>query len=356
MNEKVSIVIIGRNEAREIGKCVGAALAAADQIGGAEIIFVDSASTDKTVEIVRNLGVRVIALKPTMKLSPSAGRYVGSLYAKGEYILFLDADTLVYQDFLPVAIKHFEKNPQVGGINGFLDDLNEKGVLLDDVEERSAELADVRWLRGPCCFYRRAALAKVGSFNPYLAVEEEAELGLRLVKNHWKLHILPLPMAVHTRCFHLQTTLSLISAFRRDLAVGRIGEITKTAAYAFREGYGLTFCWLRLKTTILFTAWLTACSACLLLPLFLHPLMIFTLVFVGGSSAILLKKRSLRQTLVFVPTKMLNFVSVVAGLSKIQLPDAAAGYPVDFIDYSCPAKLSDNQKFTPTTDAQTLSA
>ena len=49
MKNKISIVIIGRNEEQSIRKCLTAASTAAEQIGGAEIIFVDSASTDKTV-------------------------------------------------------------------------------------------------------------------------------------------------------------------------------------------------------------------------------------------------------------------------------------------------------------------
>lgn len=327
MNEKVSIVIIGRNEERGIGECVGAALVAAEQIGGAEIIFVDSASTDKTVEIVKSLGVRVISMKPTMKLSPSAGRFVGSQYANGEFILFLDADTLVYKDFLPAAIKQFEKDESIGGINGFLDDLGEKGELLNDVEERFNEITDVKWLRGPCCFYRREALQKSGSFNPYLAVEEEAELGLRLIKNGWKLKLMPISMACHTRCFHLQTTRSLFSAFKRDIIVGRLGEMTKTTAYAFKEGYGLAFCWLRMKTTILFTVWLIFALICLFLP----PIVFFT-VSILGLTAIFLKKRDLRQTFVFIPSKFLCFVDILAGLHKINLENPRK-YFLDVVEY-----------------------
>lgn len=327
MNEKVSIVIIGRNEERGIGECVGAALVAAEQIGGAEIIFVDSASTDKTVEIVKSLGVRVISMKPTMKLSPSAGRFVGSQYANGKFILFLDADTLVYKDFLSAAIEQFEKDESIGGINGFLDDLGEEGELLNDVEERFNEITDVKWLRGPCCFYRREALQKSGSFNPYLAVEEEAELGLRLIKNGWKLRIMPISMACHTRCFHLQTTRSLFSAFKRDIIVGRLGEMTKTTAYAFKEGYGLAFCWLRMKTTILFTAWLIFTLICLFLP----PIVFFT-VSILGLMAIFLKKRDLRQTFVFIPSKFLCFVDILAGLHKINLENPRK-YFLDVVEY-----------------------
>lgn len=319
MKKRVSIVIIGRNEENAIGECIGAAQTAAEQIGGAEIIFVDSASTDKTVEVVKSLGVRVISMKPTMKLSPSAGRFVGSRYANGEFILFLDADTLVYKDFLPAAIEHFEKNPNLGGINGFLDDLNEKGELLTDVEERFETVADVRWLRGPCCFYRREALETAGSFNPHLAVEEEAELGLRLIKNGWKLNIIPIAMACHTRCFHQQTIQSIISIFRRDMVVGRLGEMTRTVAYAFREGNGLIFCWLRLKTTILFILWLLLSIICFFLPPSVHPHLIFSAITILGLSAIFLKKRNLRQTLIFIPSKFLCFVDILAGLHKIHL-------------------------------------
>ncbi len=64
------------------------------------------------------------------------------------------------------------------GVNGRIDDLNENGERLDGVEDRYDDIADVKWLRGPCCFYRRRALMECGSFDPQLAMEEEAELGL----------------------------------------------------------------------------------------------------------------------------------------------------------------------------------
>jgi glycosyltransferase involved in cell wall biosynthesis len=332
MNYKVSIVIIGRNEERGIGKCITSAQAAAEQIGGAEIIFVDSASTDETVQVAQSFGVRVLQLKPDWKLSPSAGRYIGSHYAGGDFILFLDADTLVYQNFLPAALEHFQNNPDVGGINGYLDDLNENGEMLADVEERYDEVTDVKWLRGPCCFYRREALQSVGSFNPHLAMEEEAELGLRLVKHGWQLRLIPLPMACHTRCYHCQTIESLISTFKRDIVSRRLGEITKTIGYAFKEGNGLTFCWLRLKTTIVFLVWLFLLSICLFLPEYFFPKTVFFSLVILGGLAIFKKKRSLKQTLLFIPSKLLIFVDVLAGLHKINLKNSSL-YSLDVIEY-----------------------
>ena len=336
MKNTVSIVIIGRNEEQSIEQCLTAAIAAADQIGGAEMIFVDSASTDNTAAIVQSYGVRVLSLKPEWKLTPSAGRFVGSHYAGGEYILFIDADTLVYKDFLPAALEHFRDNPQIGGINGWIDDTSESGELLTDVEERFDGVEDVKWLRGPCCFYRREALEKAGSFNPHLVVEEEAELGLRLVKYGWRLQIIPIPMACHTRCYHGQTLQSIISTCKRDIISKRLGETTRTIGYAFKEGFGLTFCWLRLKTTIVFLAWIGLLFLCLLLPKFLYPGADFSILIVLGAVAVFRKKRSFSQTLLFIPSKILNFLDVLAGISKLNFKSPSA-YPLDVIEYPSPS-------------------
>jgi glycosyltransferase involved in cell wall biosynthesis len=354
MNHKVSIVIIGRNEERGIGECISAAQMAADQIGGAEIIYVDSASTDKTVAVAESFGVRVLSLKPDWKLSPSAGRFVGSTRAQGDFILFVDADTLVYRDFLPAALEHFRNNADVGGINGRLDDLNENGELLTDVEERFDEATSVEWLRGPCCFYRRRALRESGSFNPHLAIEEEAELGLRLVKNGWKLQIIPVQMACHTRCYHGQTFKSIISTFRRDIAAGRLGEMTNTIACAFHEGYGTAFCWLRLKTTIIFLGWLILLSTCFFLPQFPFPKTVFTAIFILGLLAVFRKKRSFRQTLLFIPAKILCLVDVLAGFHKINLKSPRS-YPLDVTEHA-PKVHHDTDKRFPLKDIKDAKA
>lgn len=314
---KLSIVIIGRNEEKGIGRCVEAALRAAEQVGGAEMIYVDSHSTDKTVSIVESHGVRVLPLSGHLPRTPSAGRFMGSKYSKGDFILFLDADTLVYPDFLPTALEHFSSDPTIAGINGRTDDYSEAGERVFDMEERSESVAEVKWLRGPCCLYRREALLKVGSFNRNLATEEEAELGLRLIRAGWKLKIIPGDMACHTRCFHGDSMESMISTFRRDIRSKRLGEITRTIAYAARAGNGFAFCWLRLKTTILFLAWAIAIIAATMLPAFLYQWLAVTLLVLFGGSVIYAKKRSLSQTLLFIPAKILNLADILAGLHKI---------------------------------------
>ncbi len=283
------------------------------------MIFVDSHSTDRTAEIVSGYGIKVLALSPGLRLSPSAGRYAGSQAATGEYILFLDADTLIYKGFLPQAIKFIESDARLAGVNGRIDDLNEAGESILELDERFDEPADVKWLRGPACFYRRAALLEVGSFDPELAMEEEAELGLRLIKNGWRLSVIPHPMACHTRCYHGVSAASILSTFMRDMRAKRLGEITKTISHAARAGNGIAFCWLRLKTTILFAAWVLMIAVCALLPTAVYPAAIAAFITATGALALLLKKRSVRQTILFVPAKLLNLIDILSGLHKITL-------------------------------------
>ena len=99
---------------------------------------------------------------------------------------------------------------------------------------------------------------------------------------------------------------------------GRLGEIAKTVVYAFRAGNGLAFCWLRLDTTILFVGWVLAIVIILLLPDFMYPLAAAGVMAFLGGLAIFLKKRSMSQTLLFIPCKILCLIDLLSGLHKIR--------------------------------------
>ncbi|MFN0141354.1 MAG: glycosyltransferase [Pyrinomonadaceae bacterium] len=318
MKNELSIVIIGRNEQASIGMCIEAARAAAEEIGGADLLYVDSHSTDNTVAEGQRYGIAVKMLDRDLRPSPSAARHFGSRQTNNEYILFLDADTLIYTGFLKTALEQLRSDAQLGGINGRIYDTTAAGEPVDGVDEVCEEAQNVKWLRGPCCLYRRAALVEVGSFDPELATEEEAELGLRLIGAGWRLRTAPVPMAHHTRCYHPTSFRALVTTFLRDLRSGRLGEITRTCLHARRAGNGLEFCWLRLKTTILFLGWLFAIGAAVLfLPLDLRPEIVTPSLVIIGFIAVTAKKRSFSEALLFVPAKVLNLVDLILGIRKI---------------------------------------
>jgi hypothetical protein len=130
----------------------------------------------------------------------------------------------------------------------------------------------------------------------------------------------------------MQTLESIISIFKRDIVSKRLGELTNTIAYAFKEGYGLAFCWIRLKTTIVFLVWLFLLSLCFFLPEFLYPKTVFLSIIILGILAVFTKKRSLLQTILFIPAKILNFIDILAGFHKITVKSSGF-YPLDVIEH-----------------------
>jgi glycosyltransferase involved in cell wall biosynthesis len=69
-----------------------------------EIIVADAGSKDKTIEIAKDFGCEII--KGGL---PAEGRNEGAKVARGNLLLFLDADTVLPEDFFEKALKEFKE-------------------------------------------------------------------------------------------------------------------------------------------------------------------------------------------------------------------------------------------------------
>lgn len=85
---KLSVVLAARNEEKNIGECLSSIKAIAD-----EIVVVDEESKDKTLEIVRSFGAKIIKVKHSPIFHISKQKALEE--AVGEWILQLDADERV---------------------------------------------------------------------------------------------------------------------------------------------------------------------------------------------------------------------------------------------------------------------
>ncbi len=81
--------------------------------GEKEIIVSDGKSSDKTIEIARAHGAKVVEYKGETRQTIAAGRNSGAAIAKGNYIVFLDADDyfLDADSFFSTAVKKFDADP-----------------------------------------------------------------------------------------------------------------------------------------------------------------------------------------------------------------------------------------------------
>ena len=88
MSGAISVVVNTRNEERRLGYALRSVRGWAD-----DIVVVDMASTDRTVEVARSFGARVFAHEPTGFVEPA--RAFACAQARGDWLLVLDADELV---------------------------------------------------------------------------------------------------------------------------------------------------------------------------------------------------------------------------------------------------------------------
>lgn len=99
----ISVIIPARNEAVTV---VGLITQIKLVIPEAEICLVDDGSTDNTVEICKNLGVRLIS-HPYSKGNGAAIK-TGARYAHGEVLIFMDADGQHRPSDIPALLAHYE--------------------------------------------------------------------------------------------------------------------------------------------------------------------------------------------------------------------------------------------------------
>jgi glycosyltransferase involved in cell wall biosynthesis len=124
--EKISAVLISKNEQKLIGRCIKS-LAGVD-----EIVVLDTGSTDKTVEVARSLGAVVKASEPVSPFHFANARNAAHELATNDWILAIDADEILRAGMLRrirAAIDDQEKKDPFEKISGFLVTFTDRGAI-----------------------------------------------------------------------------------------------------------------------------------------------------------------------------------------------------------------------------------
>lgn len=182
---KLSIVIPAFNEEKRIGECLQSVFLALKSVayGGksgagsdAEVIVVDNNSTDQTAELARNLGAEVI-FEPVNHIARA--RNAGGARAKGAWILFLDADTILPVETLRDALAAMESGKAVGG-SSILNYGKVTGVAWMFVKVVNFVIHHMKMTAGCFIFCRADAFREIGGFNQEYFAGEDAEFGKAL--------------------------------------------------------------------------------------------------------------------------------------------------------------------------------
>jgi glycosyltransferase involved in cell wall biosynthesis len=228
----LSIVIISKNEERNIGECIESVFSAIAPLHSWEVILADSASTDATVDIAQEYPIKVLQLQPSWRLTPAAGRYVGFKNTNGRYVFFLDGDSFVHDKWFEYALPYFEEEPKAAVILGrrlefYENQRHSDGNQPDFYEIRDAvkRLIPFADSIGGSALYRSSVLNQVGGFNPYLYSMEESELCFRIHRLGYDILAIPHNMIIH-RTFEKETLTVLRKKSMRNFNLG-IGQLLR---------------------------------------------------------------------------------------------------------------------------------
>jgi glycosyltransferase involved in cell wall biosynthesis len=177
---KVSVVVPAFNEERLLPQTLGhirAALPVFSNSGwSSEIIVCDNNSTDRTAELSRAAGARVV-FEPVNQISRA--RNTGAAAASGDWLIFVDADSSPTAELLGDVLEAMAKPQSVGG--GSTVALHGAPLAARSwVALWNALSRTMRWAAGSFIFCEAAAFRAVGGFSEELYAAEEIDFSRRL--------------------------------------------------------------------------------------------------------------------------------------------------------------------------------
>jgi GT2 family glycosyltransferase len=110
---RVSVVVLGYNEKRYLQDCLSAVLDQDYARDRYEVLFVDNASSDGSLEWVQERFPQVRAIVLDRNYGFGGGNNRGAAHARGELVAFLNADTVVHRGWLSGMVRAMDADPQV---------------------------------------------------------------------------------------------------------------------------------------------------------------------------------------------------------------------------------------------------
>ncbi|MEM1098766.1 MAG: glycosyltransferase [Planctomycetota bacterium] len=208
-HERVGVVVIGRNEGPRLSRCLASVMR-----DDTTVVYVDSASSDGSVERAKELGVHVIELSGG-KMTAARGRqtgldWLGATHPSIELVHFIDGDCVMDAEWLDAARTKLRSDETFVGVTGRRHEEDMAGSVWNRLIDMdwNLEPGEVPYFGGDA-LARIEAIQAVGGWNPGLIAGEEPELCFRMRKKGGRVWRLDQLMCEH------------------DIAMTRFGEYWK---------------------------------------------------------------------------------------------------------------------------------
>lgn len=195
---KIAAIAIGRNEGDRLVACLASLKGRTHPV-----IYVDSGSTDGSVEAAKAAGAEVVVLDLSVPFTAARARNAGlarlaEIDREGAYVQFLDGDCALREGWIEAALAEIETDPKIAVVCGRRRERFPEASLWN-------RLADIEWdtpvgeatACGGDALMRRAALDEVGGYRGDLIAGEEPEMCFRMRRNGWRIVRIDAEMTWH---------------------------------------------------------------------------------------------------------------------------------------------------------------
>ncbi len=223
---KLSLIIVHFKAKTELFNCL-ASIAKAKPKVAYEIVVVDNDEEKVISEELRQKFPQVKYLKSPGNIGFGAGNNLGAKASQGEFLFFLNPDTLIFPETIDTLVDFLGKNREAGIVAPILLDENRKPYILqvgkltpltamvalsffnkyfpqNPISQRywlksfGQDPREVETFPGTAFLIRRKTFEGIGGFDPKLFLFfEEMDLSLRARKAGFKIFIIPKTPIIH---------------------------------------------------------------------------------------------------------------------------------------------------------------
>ncbi|MGM9427148.1 glycosyltransferase [Hydrogenophaga sp. MI9] len=197
-DNKLGVVVIGRNEGDRLRRCLMSLLPAVPAT-----VYVDSGSSDGSNHMAAEMGAEVVDLDLSRPFTAARARNEGlrrllQRHPDVDFVQFVDGDCEVVQGWLAAASRFLQDHPSHAVVCGRRRERYPERSIYNGLcdEEWNTPIGDALTCGGDAMM-RASALQAVHGYRDSMIAGEEPELCLRLRQKGWRIHRLDHEMTLH---------------------------------------------------------------------------------------------------------------------------------------------------------------